>query len=107
MKCTECGKKIKGDEDVCPHCGFRLYVSEFSSIADEVDREMSEVSQDDLLRVFKEKPRNGKKLSYREFELMYVVKNRIHKPVGNLLMMILYEKRLKKAYREYIDELEI
>ncbi len=107
LKCDECGAKIRDDSEVCPKCGYRLYKSEFEGIADEVEREMSEVSSDDLLRVFKERPRNGEKLSLREFELVYIAKNKIRKPFGNLILMMLYEKKLKKAYREYIEELEI
>lgn len=105
LKCKACGAKIRKDDCTCPACGYVLYTSAFSDIANEVDEEMKLISDDELLSVAKEMRRNENKLTLEEFEQVYLAKTKKRKPIQyfrNIAAILIYEKELKKAYKDYL-----
>ena len=69
--CPACGAKLKKDSEVCSQCGGRLYESEFSDIAGEVEGALSRVDESDLEAVRRESMGTAVKLSKAEFRELY------------------------------------
>ncbi|MBQ8297013.1 MAG: zinc ribbon domain-containing protein [Ruminococcus sp.] len=108
MKCSECGAKIRKDESTCPECGYEHYREIFSDIASELDKELSAVTEAELLSVAKESKGMHQKLTLEEFETEYLRNNNIRKPlntVSNILKTAIYESNLKKAYKDYLERI--
>lgn len=107
-KCPECGAKIGKDTTECQKCGYTFYRGVFSDVSEEVEKELSRVTADDLARVAKEKKGNEEKMTLEEFEQMYLAKTKRKKPIQyfrNVVAVLMYEKELKKAYRDYLETL--
>lgn len=105
QRCPECGAKT-GDEAVCGKCGYTLYENVFADVAEEVDEAMSQVTASQLSAVRRESG-TAEKLTPEEFERKWCAEKHIA-PVHSAFSFkgavrgAVYERRLRKAYEEYL-----
>ena len=109
QRCPSCGAKNDSGEEKCVRCGYVLYESSFGDIADELEKDMANVSLSELAAVRREAgPRE--KLSPEEFEKAWCAANKIA-PVHSAfsfrgaLRGAAYERKLRQAYEEYLRDL--
>lgn len=72
IKCEGCGIKIKDSEESCPHCGHVLYSGVFGDISQEVDRELSNVSESEIEEVRRQMNGSSAKMSFSEFREYFI-----------------------------------
>ncbi|MBR2284258.1 MAG: hypothetical protein IJ874_07555 [Ruminococcus sp.] len=114
IRCPECGIRLSRDSERCNGCGAVLYQSIYADIAEEVEAELKKVTIDDIRAVAQEKGhsplatgRFADKLTLEEFEEALIKSGSAHRP-GRIFVKQyeLYERKLKRAYEEYLKLLE-
>ncbi len=112
IKCPECHVKFSEELNVCPNCGYVVYESIFTDIAQEVESDMQKVTDYELKRVARESSKKtggafSDKLTLEEFEALMLKEGRIEKnypilPKSYFRQKYVYEAELKAMYNAYL-----
>ncbi|MDE7104979.1 MAG: hypothetical protein K2O36_03770 [Ruminococcus sp.] len=100
--CNGCGKKVKDSESTCPRCGYVLYENVFGNIAEEIDREMQNISEYELNKVQEEMKNSKAKMSFIEFQAYIEKENNCSAPIMPKKRMM-YNLMMQKAYKKYLQ----
>lgn len=72
IKCEGCGMKINDSEETCPCCGHVLYKGVFGDISQEIDCELSNVSESEIEEVRRQMNGSSAKMSFSEFREYFI-----------------------------------
>lgn len=64
--------KIRDSEDSCPHCGYVLYKGIFGGISQEIDNELSNISESEVEEVRRQMNGSSAKMSFSEFREYFI-----------------------------------